>query len=102
MSVEGNDVASGLKWITPTLCLDVSAKMSDQANNDTEYLKKARVASYMSQFDDALSNCGPDTKVRRLNSSSSSISEANVKFKSLYKGKAVEQYLFSSICTRRL
>ena len=67
----------------------------------TEYLKKARVASYMSQFDDALSKCGPDTKVRRLNSSSSS-TEANVEFKSLYKRKAVEQHLFSSISTRRL
>ena len=43
--------------------------MSKQAKKDTEYLQKALVASYVTQFDGALSMCAPDTKAKELVSS---------------------------------
>ena len=44
--------------------------MSKQAKKDTEYLQKALVASYVTQFDGALSMCAPDTKEVEISNSS--------------------------------
>ncbi len=119
LSVEGNDVATGLKWMLysnsvvfmspPTvatwamedllipfvhyiplandysnllemikwanehdaLCWEISQRatefiehlwLSEQAKEDTQYLQKALVTSYVDQFDGALSRCAPGTK----------------------------------------